>query len=89
MATDPDYQANQRDARHTWQRQHPDYSLDSIDWYPVLTGSQSQNTEDVEWYSFPPTYGGFIQIVGYGNTQNDWNRILEVQFGQPESPLAA
>jgi hypothetical protein len=25
MATDPDYQANQRDARHTWQRQHPDY----------------------------------------------------------------
>jgi len=25
MATDPDYQANQRDARQTWQRQHPDY----------------------------------------------------------------
>jgi hypothetical protein len=25
MATDPDYQANQRDARHAWQRQHPDY----------------------------------------------------------------
>ena len=25
MATDPDYQANQRDAQHTWQHQHPDY----------------------------------------------------------------
>lgn len=25
MATDPDYQANQRDARQAWQRQHPDY----------------------------------------------------------------
>jgi hypothetical protein len=25
MATDPDYQANQRDARQTWQRQHTDY----------------------------------------------------------------
>ena len=24
-ATDPDYQANQRDAQHTWQRQRPDY----------------------------------------------------------------
>jgi hypothetical protein len=25
MAADPDYQANQRDARYTGQRQHPDY----------------------------------------------------------------
>ncbi len=25
MAADPDYQANQRDARHAWQRQHPNY----------------------------------------------------------------
>jgi hypothetical protein len=25
MATDPDYQANQRDARQAWQHQHPDY----------------------------------------------------------------
>jgi hypothetical protein len=25
MATDPDYQANQRDAQHAWQHRHPDY----------------------------------------------------------------
>jgi hypothetical protein len=25
MATDPDYQANQRDAQETWRHQHPDY----------------------------------------------------------------
>lgn len=25
MATDPDYQANQRDAGRTWQSQHPEY----------------------------------------------------------------
>jgi hypothetical protein len=25
MATDPDYQANQRDAPHAWQHRHPDY----------------------------------------------------------------
>ena len=25
MATDPDYQANQRDYQQTWQSQHPDY----------------------------------------------------------------
>jgi hypothetical protein len=25
MATDPDYQANQRDAQHAWQTRHPDY----------------------------------------------------------------
>jgi hypothetical protein len=25
MATDPDYQANQRDAQHVWQHSHPDY----------------------------------------------------------------
>lgn len=25
MATDTDYQANQRDAQHAWQNSHPDY----------------------------------------------------------------
>jgi hypothetical protein len=25
MATDPDYQANQRDGRNAWQKNHPDY----------------------------------------------------------------
>jgi hypothetical protein len=25
MATDPDYQANQRDCQHRWQHQHPHY----------------------------------------------------------------
>src|SRR5207253_10753661 len=25
LATDPDYQANQRDCQHSWQNQHPQY----------------------------------------------------------------
>lgn len=64
-------------------------SLNGFDWYPVLLDGQSRRTNDLEWYTFPPTYGRYIRITGDGNSVNAWNSILEVIFGSPEGMTLA
>lgn len=60
-------------------------SLDGNNWSQVYSGDSVQ-VADVFNYGFDETRARFVRIVGYGNTVNDWNSILEVEVGGPEAP---
>ena len=63
-------------------------SSDGTTWIPVFEGSSSGTSRDLQTYSFSPTRANQVRIVGYGNTQNDWNSLTEVRLlesgGDPE-----
>lgn len=48
----------------------------------VYSGSASGNTLDLESISLSNVSGRYLQIIGYGNSSNNWNSITELEvFG--------
>ncbi|MCB1755595.1 MAG: glycoside hydrolase family 88 protein [Gammaproteobacteria bacterium] len=53
-------------------------SPDSADWFPVyVNGMSSGSTTETEYYAFSRTTLKCLRFVGLGNSENDWNSILE------------
>ena len=61
-------------------------SKDGYVWKPLLTNSQSSGlTADFERYELLKEQAKYIRIVGFGNSNNAWNSIKEVEiYGIPE-----
>lgn len=59
-----------------------EYSLDGVDWVSALTSEVSSGlTEDYEVFELPSTIQAKkVRIIGHGNSDNDWNSILDVQW---------
>jgi hypothetical protein len=55
-------------------------STDGKTWQQVYRGAGSGNSTGLETYTFPATQARYVRIVGYGNTENDWNSITEVKM---------
>ena len=55
-------------------------SLDGKNWSLKLDRVKSAgNTKDFEQFSFADTDAAFVRITGYGNSNSDWNSIVEVR----------
>ena len=46
----------------------------------VYSGTSSGNTASLESFSFSTIDARYVQIVGYGNSYNNWNSITEVEI---------
>ena len=52
--------------------------------YALLTASQSAgDTTSLQRFNLPPSKARFVQVVGYGNSNNLWNSITEVAIFAP------
>ncbi len=52
--------------------------------FVFLSGESSGNTKALETYSFGSFPAKFVRILGFGNSDNRWNSITEVEIiGQP------
>lgn len=57
-------------------------STDGLTWIPVLNrGNSSGTSTALETFDIPLTSARFIRYRGYGNSQNSWNSLTEVDFG--------
>jgi hypothetical protein len=57
-----------------------DVSLDGTDWTEVYSGNSSGTSRDLEAYSFAAVATRYVRIVGFGNSANLWNSLLEVEI---------
>jgi len=56
-------------------------SSDGTNWTPILgTTASSGTTTALERYDVSDTETTWVRIVGYGNSDSDWNSINEVEF---------
>jgi len=55
-------------------------SPDGSSWTTVYEGTSSGTTLEREYYSFASTPARYVRITGYGNTQNSWTSITEVDI---------
>jgi hypothetical protein len=53
-------------------------STDGSSWTTVYEGTSSGSTLDREYYTFDATPARYVRVTGYGNTQNNWTSITEV-----------
>ena len=62
-------------------------SSDGSNWSQVYSGSSSGTSDYLEVYHLNPFVDAqYVRIVGYGNSQNDWNSILETEiWGTPSN----
>ncbi len=68
------YKGNKRTANFTLQT-----SLDAVTWTTQLDNQISSGTTlDYETFTFPEVYTQYVRVVGYGNSSNDWNSIVEI-----------
>ncbi len=59
-------------------------SKDGVTWLSVFQGSSAGNTNALQRLDLPPHRARWLRIVGYGNSENDWNSITEVEIlGSP------
>ncbi len=54
-------------------------SIDNSKWNTVYAGGQSFRNSGFETYNVTDSEAKYVRIVGYGNTSNNWNSILEVE----------
>lgn len=54
-----------------------------LSFYPVLAERDSPPDEQTHIYWFPPAFGYVFRINGFGNSQNAWNSIIEVELWAP------
>lgn len=65
-------------------------SDDGVAWTQVYIASSSGATLRPEPVNFPDVAARYVRIVGYGNSQNNWNSITEVEvIGGPDNVAAA
>jgi poly(beta-D-mannuronate) lyase len=55
-------------------------SANGVSWTRVYSGQSSGTTLSLETYDVTDTTASWVRIVGYGNTTNNWNSILEVEI---------
>ncbi len=56
-------------------------SVDGQAWVHVLKDERSSGqTVEPESYGFESTTARYVRIVGYGNSENDWNSVTEVSI---------
>lgn len=55
-------------------------SLDGEAWTTVLTGLESQGDNELHAVSLDNIHTRFVRIVGYGNSENQWNSLLEAEI---------
>ena len=67
-------------------------SVDGDTWNRVFTGAVAENGEDLKVFDLDESDARYVQIIGRGNSQSEWNSILEVVVGDcseaqnPEPP---
>jgi hypothetical protein len=72
-------------------------STDAVNWTDVFSGRSLGTTLGIQHYTFSGIVAKFVRIIGYGNTENRWNSITEVEIYSvdttsnnfPPNPLAA
>ena len=57
-----------------------DVSTGGSDWTTVHDGSSNGSTLQLEPYSFAATPARYVRIIGFGNTENTWTSITEVDI---------
>ena len=55
-------------------------SANEQDWTLAYSGSSSGTTAELQGYALADVTARYVRIVGYGNSQNKWNSISEVQL---------
>lgn len=60
-------------------------SADGSDWLSVFSGDQPSSTADQQTIDVTDSDAQYVRIVGYGNTENDWNSITEVDITTSEA----
>jgi hypothetical protein len=55
-------------------------STDGTGWFQVFSGTSSGSTLEAEIYPVTDVLARFVRIVGFGNSENDWNSITEVHL---------
>ncbi len=53
-------------------------------WTTVFSGQSSGSTTGLESYDFADSSGRYVQIVGHGNDDNEWNSISEAHILGPD-----
>lgn len=53
-------------------------STDGSSWTTVYDGDSSGSTLQPETYAFTPATASYVRVVGYGNTDNEWTSITEL-----------
>ncbi len=75
------YKGNQRIADY-----QVEVSIDGSSWTQVYTGISSGKTLATQIKNLPDTSACYVRIVGFGNTENNWNSITEVSiYGTPST----
>jgi hypothetical protein len=72
------YLGNQREAVFDLE-----VSSDGVNWTPVFSGVSSGTTTELETFSFSPAAARFVRYVGFGNSDNEWNSVTEMQIFTP------
>lgn len=54
-------------------------SSDNSNWSLYHSGSSSGTTDYLEVYDYADVNARYVRITGYGNTENEWNSILETE----------
>jgi len=57
-----------------------DVSTNDSDWAQVYSGTSSGTTTALQQYDFTDTAARYVRITGYGNSENHWNSITEVEI---------
>lgn len=55
-------------------------SPDGSSWTTVYSGSSSGKTLNFQKFDFADKQARYVRIVGYGNTENNWNSLTETQI---------
>lgn len=74
------YKGNQRSTRFKIRVGNSTSSLRTI-----YSASSKGNTTSFETYDFSDVNARYVRITGFGNTQNSWNSITEVEIYGPDS----
>jgi hypothetical protein len=60
-------------------------SMNAATWTDVFNGRSSGRTLGLQPYNIADVPARYVRIVGFGNTENDWNSITEVEIHGPSA----
>jgi PASTA domain len=61
-------------------------STDGTAWRELFRSASSGTTLELQGYAFDEVTARFVRIVSFGNAQNPWNSITEVEIHGPSPP---
>ena len=59
-------------------------STDKAHWTQIYTGSSNGKTASFESYPFGQVTARYLQLTGYGNSQNSWSSVIEFRGLTPQ-----